>query len=64
MASEKIGEVQMASSSWIPGTIYPVYWDKNTGQVYVATEYAGTASSKEQAMIEAEYYATTGKARS
>ena len=58
MASEKIGEVQMESNSWLRGSTYDVYWDKNTGKVYVATEYAGTASSKEQAMIEANYYAS------
>ncbi|MFM9268476.1 hypothetical protein [Tychonema sp. BBK16] len=59
MAREKIGEVQ----SNLGGTFY-VYWDKETGKVYTGNEYAGTASSKAQAMIEANYYATTKKPRS
>lgn len=58
MAQEKIGEVKTPTG----GTSY-VYWDKDTGKVYAASEYAGTASSKEQAMIEANYYATTGRTR-
>jgi predicted transcriptional regulator len=58
MAQEKIGEVQSNQG----GTSY-VYWDKETGKVYTGQEYAGTASSKEQAMIEANYYATTQRTR-
>jgi hypothetical protein len=59
MAKEKIGEVQSPDG----GTSY-VYWDKDTGKVYTASEYAGTASSEQQAMIEANYYAATRKPRS
>jgi len=58
MAQEKIGEVTTPTG----GTSY-VYWDKDTGKVYTADEYAGTASSKDQAMIEANYYATTKQTR-
>jgi len=59
MAQEKIGEVQTPT-----GATFYVYWDKNTGKVYTGSEYAGTASSEQQAMIEANYYATTSKPRS
>ena len=58
MAQEQIGDVQTPDG----GTSH-VYWDKDTGKVYTAQEYAGTASSKEQAMIEANYYATTKRTR-
>ncbi|MEG4286956.1 hypothetical protein QUB68_28020 [Microcoleus sp. A006_D1] len=58
MAQEKIGIVQTPD-----GGKSEVYWDKDTGKVYTAQEYAGTASSKEQAMIEANYYATTKQTR-
>ena len=37
---------------------YPT-WDENTGQVYVGTESAGHATSKEEAWRKANYYATT-----
>lgn len=58
MAQEKIGEV----TTPINATFY-VCWDKDTGKIYVGNEYAGKASSKQQALIEANYYATTGKRR-
>lgn len=58
MAKEQIGQVTTPTNA----TFY-VYWDKNTGAVYVGKEPAGKASSKEQALIEANYYATTGKKR-
>jgi len=58
MAQEKIGEVITPTEGK-----FNVYWDKDTGKVYTAEEYAGTASSKEQAMIEANYYATTKRTR-
>lgn len=57
MAKNKIGEVKTPSGS----TYYPVYWDKDTGEVYVATEFAGKASSKDEAMRKADYYASTGR---
>jgi putative component of toxin-antitoxin plasmid stabilization module len=50
----KIGEVKTPS-----GTTYHVYWNQDTGDVYVAAEYAGNASSKAEAMKKANYYATT-----
>jgi hypothetical protein len=59
MAREKIGEVESPTG----GKSY-VYWDKDTGKVYTASEYAGTASSEQQAMIEANYYAAARKPRS
>jgi hypothetical protein len=51
----KVGTVR------IPGgtTDYDVTWDKDSGKVYVAAEYAGQASSSQEAMIKADYYATT-----
>lgn len=58
MAKEKIGEVKTPTNA----TFY-VYWDKDSGKVYVGNEYAGNASSKQQALIEANYYATTGEQR-
>ncbi|GET36947.1 hypothetical protein [Microseira wollei] len=57
MAKKKIGEVKTPSGS----TPYEVYWDKDTGEVYVATEFAGKASSKDEAMRKADYYASTGR---
>ena len=59
MAQEKIGEVESPTG----GKFY-VYWDKDTGKVYTSGEYAGTASSEQQAMIEANHYAATRKPRS
>jgi len=58
MAQDKIGEVTTPTNA----TFY-VYWDKNTGEVYVGGERAGNASSKEKALIEANYFATTSKPR-
>lgn len=58
MAQNKIGEVTTPTNA----TFY-VFWDKDSGEVYVGNERAGNASSKEQALIEANYYATTGKQR-
>lgn len=57
MAKKKIGDVKTPSGS----TPYEVYWDKDTGEVYVAREFAGKASSEGEAMRKARYYATTGK---
>jgi hypothetical protein len=59
MAKEKIGEVTTPTNA----TFY-VYWDKDTGEVYAGNERAGNASSKENALAEADYYATTSKTRS
>ncbi len=59
VAKEKIGEVTTPTN----GTFY-AFWDKDTGEVYVGSERAGNASSEEQALIEANYYATTRKRRS
>jgi hypothetical protein len=59
MAKEKIGEVTTPTNA----TFY-VFWDKDTGEVYVGSERAGNASSKEKAFAEANYYATTSKSRS
>ncbi|MEA5580582.1 hypothetical protein VB620_04405 [Nodularia harveyana UHCC-0300] len=52
----KIGEVKTPSD-----TSYYVYWNQSTGNVYVAAEYAGNASTKAEAMKKASYYATTTK---
>lgn len=56
MAQEKIGEVTTPTNA----TFY-VYWDKDTGKIHVGNEYAGKASSKQQALTKATIYATTGK---
>jgi len=66
MAKEKIGEVQKPSMSGQAylSTNYPVYWDSATGAVYVTNDRAGTASSREAAMVEANYYVTTNTKRS
>lgn len=59
MTKEKIGEVTTPTNA-----SFYAYWDKDTGEVYVGNERAGNASSEEQALIEANYYATTRKSRS
>jgi hypothetical protein len=56
MAQSKIGEVTTPT-----GGINYVYWDTSTGQVYVASEYAGVATTKDEAMRKANFYATTGQ---
>ena len=53
---DKIGEVKTPS-----GSIYYVYWNESTSEVYVAAEYAGKASTKADAMRKDDYYATTGQ---
>lgn len=58
MAKEQICQVTTPTNA-----TFNVYWDKNTGAVHVGNESAGKASSKQQALIEANYYATTGKKR-
>jgi hypothetical protein len=58
-AGQKIGEVTTPSAN--RGTTYPVYWDRNTNEVYVGNELAGTASSESNAMHVADYYASTGR---
>ncbi len=58
MAQEKIGEVTTPTNA-----TFEVYWDKSSGEVYVGNEPAGKASSKQQALIEANYYATSGRRR-
>jgi TfoX/Sxy family transcriptional regulator of competence genes len=56
MAREKIGEVQTTSYSMFGGKSYEVYWDKDEHDVYVAGEFAGKASSKDEAMLVAKGY--------
>lgn len=56
MAKNKIGEVKTPS-----GSTYYVYWDKDSGEVYVGRESAGKASSESDALHKADYYATTSK---
>lgn len=43
------------------GTKYTVFWNSSTGEVHVAGEAAGLASSSSEAMRKADYYATTGQ---
>lgn len=52
MSKEKIGEVNTPSGY----TCY-VFWDDQSGDVYVAAEYAGNASTKDGAMTKAQKYA-------
>jgi hypothetical protein len=53
--STKVGSVRTPN-----GVIdYEVTWDKASGKVHVGIEYAGQASSADEAMIKANYYATT-----
>ncbi len=54
MAKNKMGEVKTPT-----GSIYYYYWDDATGDVYVGSEYAGKATSEEDAWRKANYYATT-----
>ncbi len=54
MSANKIGEVTTPTNA----TFY-VYWDKSAGRVQVGSEYAGQASTESEAMIKANYYATT-----
>ncbi|MEX0268578.1 hypothetical protein AB3R30_05515 [Leptolyngbyaceae cyanobacterium UHCC 1019] len=60
MAFEKIGSVSTpGSSNFInsEGTEYPVYWDRETGEIKVGNESAGSANSAGQAMTKAKIYA-------
>ncbi|XWK88349.1 MAG: hypothetical protein U7127_29905 [Phormidium sp.] len=43
------------------GSEYYYFWDDQSGDVYVGSERAGRAVSKEDAWRKANYYATTGK---
>jgi putative component of toxin-antitoxin plasmid stabilization module len=52
----KIGEVKNPT-----GSVYHVFWNQSTGDVYVAGEYAGNASTQAEAMKKADHYATTGQ---
>jgi hypothetical protein len=51
---EKIGEVKTPT-----GSRYDVFWNSNTGEIRVGSEPAGSANTKDRAMIKADYYATT-----
>jgi len=52
----KIGEVKTSEG----GTCY-VYWNASSGEVHVAAEPAGRASSQSEAMEKAQYYANFRK---
>lgn len=54
MARRKMGEVKTPT-----GSEYYYYWDDSSGEVYVGSEFAGKASSAEDAWRKANYYATT-----
>jgi hypothetical protein len=53
---ENIGEVKSTS-----GRSYDVRWNSSTGEIRVGGEAAGSASTKDQAMRKADFYATTGQ---
>jgi hypothetical protein len=56
MAKKKMGEVKTPT-----GSTYYYYWDDATGDVYVGSEFAGKAASRNDVWRQANYYATTGK---
>ncbi len=41
------------------GSSYDYYWNQSTGAVYVETNYAGQASSADEAWSKANYLANT-----
>jgi hypothetical protein len=53
---EQLGEVKSPD-----GRPYSYYWNQSTGEVHVAGESAGYATSAEDAWRKANFYATTGK---
>jgi hypothetical protein len=53
---DRIGEVKSQS-----GQLYDVYWNSVTNQIFVGCDPAGWAFSWDQAMRNAEFYATTGR---
>jgi hypothetical protein len=55
--AQKIGSVKIPGGS-IP---YDIYWDPGSGKVKVGSELAGTASTKEDAIHVADYYASTNQ---
>lgn len=54
MAKQKIGTVKTAT-----GSEYYCFWDDQTGDVYVGSEYAGQARNKEEALQKGDHYAVT-----
>jgi len=54
MAKKHMGTVKTPTDS-----AYPYYWDDKTGDVHVGGEFAGKASSADDAWRKANYYATT-----
>ncbi len=54
MAKKQMGEVKTPT-----GSTYYYFWDDKTGEVYVGSEFAGKASSADDAWRKANYYATT-----
>jgi hypothetical protein len=56
MAKQNIGTVKTAT-----GSEYYCFWDTESGDVYVGSEHAGRAVSKEEAWRKGNYYATTLK---
>ena len=56
MAKKQMGTVKTPT-----GSEYYYFWDDQSGDVYVGSERAGRAVSKEDAWRKANYYATTGK---
>lgn len=56
MAKKEMGQVKTPT-----GSAYFYYWDDKTGEVHVGSEFAGKASTSEDAWRKANYYATTRK---
>ncbi|UWU45775.1 hypothetical protein [Limnospira platensis] len=56
MARKQMGTVKTPT-----GSEYYYFWDNQSGDVYVGSEYAGKATSAQEAWKKANFYATTGK---
>ena len=54
MAFIKLGQVKSPS-----GEAYDYFWDESSGDVKVASSFAGKASNESEAWIMANFYATT-----
>lgn len=54
MAKQNIGTVKTAT-----GSEYYCFWDSESGDVYVGSEHAGKARTKEEALKKGDYYAVT-----
>jgi hypothetical protein len=53
---DRIGEVKSRS-----GRLEHVFWSSTTNQIFVGCDPAGWAFTRDQAMKNAEFYATTGQ---